>query len=204
MVGASTTFQFENLIVNRTFVSRVHTSSERTCQISVAVSAVETIMTAGEICLLIPNRPLSFGDKVDQLRRRRGAQPRCLFGPPDPAETERLIKEELQRERERFQKRWNIDLDSLEVEIEKRESTAQRAKLADLGALPSGEPDRRLPPEIEVRLSSPSEVEEAKTAIRPVATLRKTAVCRKPSNKFQKRVRVTGSVKRQTHLTGTN
>lgn len=168
---------------------------------------VEMIMTGGDICLLLPNRPPTFGDKVGQLRRRREALPRCLFGPPDPAETERLLKEELQRERERFQRRWNVDLDTIEADIEKRESATKRAKLSDLDLI-SKTSDSRLPQittEVEERLSSPSHQEEDKpprNTAGHVPTLKKTAVYRKPCSKFQKRVRVLGSYKRQTYITG--
>lgn len=80
-------------------------------------------MSVGEMCILIPNcgtinnnntnnNNYSFVENYINLKRRkRGAVvPRCLFGVPDPIDTEKLFQEEMQREREKLLTRYGIDI----------------------------------------------------------------------------------------------
>lgn len=150
------------------------------------------------MCLLLATRP----DRLSQVRRRP-VVPRCLFGPPDPVENEKLLQEQMQRERDRFQRKWNIDLDLLEAEVEKSLKTSS-AVVADVKKTES----ERIPPvptAVEERLlaSSDSQVKsEEKKILKSSSTFPEQKICRKPCVKFQKRVRAASRLKRQTYLTG--
>lgn len=49
--------------------------------------------------------------RVNELRRRRGSC-KCLFGAPDRDETRKLIVEQYARDRKRFIRRFNFDIES--------------------------------------------------------------------------------------------
>lgn len=143
-----------------------------------------------EMCILQQNKLVSFADKMSLLKKRP-VVPRCLFGPPDPAENQRLFQEEMQRERDRFQRRFNIDLDAVEDSIEKTRSR----KCEEEPRIPP------LPADLEERLQTAAPLEKDAKSARSVPGCVLERKCRKPCSKFQKRVRVSG-LKRQTHLTG--
>lgn len=62
------------------------------------------------MCVLIPKcTSHTYVEKVNQLRRR-SVVPRCLFGPPDPEETERMFQEHIKYNRDRMLKKYNVDI----------------------------------------------------------------------------------------------
>lgn len=82
-------------------------------------------MSVGEMCILIPNcgtvnnnntnnnnNNYSFVENYINLKRRKrcAVVPRCLFGVPDPIETEKLFEEEMQRERDKLLTRYGVDI----------------------------------------------------------------------------------------------
>lgn len=82
-------------------------------------------MSVGEMCILIPNCGAANNNNtnnnnnnyslvenfINVKRRKTGAVvPRCLFGVPDPVETEKLFQEEMQREREKLLTRYGVDI----------------------------------------------------------------------------------------------
>lgn len=81
-------------------------------------------MSVGEMCILIPtcgtvnnnntnnNNNYSFVENYINLKRRKRGTvvPRCLFGVPDPIQTEKLFQEEMQREREKLLTRYGVDI----------------------------------------------------------------------------------------------
>lgn len=141
------------------------------------------------MCLLLASRP----ERLNQVRRRP-VVPRCLFGPPDPVENEKLLQEQIQWERDRFQRKWNIDLDLLEAEVEKSLKTSADVKKAESDRIPP------VPTAVEERLLASSESEGK--ILKSSSTFPEQKICRKPCIKFQKRVRVASRLKRQTYLTG--
>lgn len=150
------------------------------------------------MCLLLPTQL----DRLNQVRRRPVA-PRCLFGPPDPVETEKLFQEQMKRERDRFQRKWNIDLDLLEAEVEK---SMKKTSSADEEV--KQEENDRIPPvpvsaAVQERLgSSDTQVNKGEKIVKSSSPLPEQKICRKPCVKFQKRVRMASRLKRQTYLTG--
>lgn len=198
VVGAFETFQtFQTVTVigqSETCVREVNNGSSVSLSLQDIVSVM--VMAGGEICLLVPNVPMNFSEKICQVRRR--AVPKCLFGPPDHAENQRLLEEFLQKERERAKKRWGVDLDELEAAIDKA-AKKDKCEPTEESRIPL------IPAEVEERLSPSGLDQEEKTSRNsscPAAPLRRSAICSKPCSKFQKRVRVTSNLKRQTHLTG--
>lgn len=156
-----------------------------------------TAMAGGQMCVLVATRP----DRLSQVRRRP-VVPRCLFGPPDPVENEKLLQEQMQWERDRFQRKYNIDLDLLEAEFEKRLKKSSTV-VADVKKTE----DERIPPvptAVQERLlaSSDSQVENEEKILKSSSRFPEQKICRKPCVKFQKRVRVATRLKRQTYLTG--
>ncbi|KAG8262443.1 hypothetical protein J6590_052088 [Homalodisca vitripennis] len=107
-------------------------------------------MTSGDLCVAAPARPVTCEEKVYPGVVWRRAQPRCLFGPPDPVETEKLLQEQTRIELERFQRRWDVDLELLEAAIQERlqPSPSQDKPVANPGSIlrPTVDRPKRLQP----------------------------------------------------------
>ncbi|XP_046666094.1 uncharacterized protein LOC124357967 [Homalodisca vitripennis] len=107
-------------------------------------------MTSGDLCVAAPARPVTCEEKVYPGVVWRRAQPRCLFGPPDPVETEKLLQEQTRIELERFQRRWDVDLELLEAAIQERlqPSPSQDKPVANPGSTlrPTVDRPKRLQP----------------------------------------------------------
>ncbi|XP_066998885.2 uncharacterized protein [Anabrus simplex] len=65
-------------------------------------------MTAGQCCVLLAR------SAAEGCGLKGTPVARCLFGPPDPAETRKLMEEEFAINRERMLRRWGMDILTLE------------------------------------------------------------------------------------------